>query len=217
MKKLKILVTAGPTRERIDPVRFISNYSTGTFGYEIAKEAARRCADVVLISGPTALVPPKGVRFIPVESALEMGKVVEKEFGSCDCLIMAAAVSDWRVRAPKSAKIKRGGRMAKIELVENPDILARLGRKKGKRVLVGFALETASLEANALKKLKKKNLDIIVANKLTKKSGAFGDITTDILIIDKTGKKTFARRRSKWELAKIIINQALQLLNSRLS
>jgi len=203
---MKVLVTAGPTRERIDPVRFISNYSTGTFGYAIAAEALRRGHGVTLVSGPTRIAAPAGVRLVKVESAIAMRREVKKRAGRCDCVIMAAAVCDWRPRRPSRGKIKkRGGRMS-LELEENPDILAELGRKK-RGILVGFALETGNLEKNALAKLKRKNLDLIVANRLAKNGGLFGGAPTDIAIMDRSGRKAVYRRRTKRELAKIILDK----------
>ena len=203
--KHSILVTAGPTREKIDPVRFISNYSTGTFGYEIAGEAARRGYAVTLISGPVCLEAPRGVKRVMVESAFDMRREVKKRASSAACVIMAAAVCDWRASSPARKKIKR--KLGKVlELAENPDILLELGKKK-KGILVGFALETEKLEKNALAKLKKKNLDIIVANRLTSGSGLFGAGPTDVSIIDRFGRKENYRRRTKKALAKIILDK----------
>ena len=205
-KKFSILITAGPTREKIDPVRFISNYSTGTFGYAIAREAARRGNSVTLVSGPTYLKAPLRVKRVTIESALEMRREVHKRAKSADCVIMAAAVCDWKVRKPGKNKIKRSGKLKILELEENPDMLAELG--KGKHgILVGFALETESLEANARAKLKKKNLDMVVANKLEPNAALFGDKLTDILIIDRLGRKGKYRRKTKRELAKIILDK----------
>jgi len=207
---MNILVTAGPTREKIDPVRFISNYSTGTFGYEVAGEAARRGHKVVLVSGPTALTKPRGVRIVRVESAAEMLEAVKRNAGKADCVIMAAAVSDWRPRITKNAKIKRSGGVKALELVENPDILSELGKRKGS-ILVGFALETGALEKNAAAKLGAKNLDLIVANKITKDKGVFGCGRTDVFIMDRSGAKERHRRKTKRELAKIILDKVLKL------
>ena len=203
---MKILVTAGPTREKIDPVRFISNYSTGTFGYEIAREALRRGHDVTLVSGPTCLKAPQGARFITVESAEEMRREVKRRSRKAGCVIMAAAVCDWKARSPGRQKIKRQGGGRILELVENPDILQELGKNK-RGILIGFALETEKLEENALKKLKKKNLDLVVANRLTKGSGLFGAGPTDALMIDRHYRKEIYRRRTKRELAKIILDK----------
>jgi phosphopantothenoylcysteine decarboxylase/phosphopantothenate--cysteine ligase len=206
----KILVAAGPTREKIDPVRFISNYSTGTFGYAIAREAKRRGLDVTLVSGPTALKAPDGVRFVPVESSLDMRKAVLERFKKADCVIMSAAVADWRPVYSAKKKIKKTQKKT-IELVENPDILAQLGARKNGRVAVGFALETENLEKNALKKLKDKNLDLIVANRLGKDSDLFGDKKIDVVTIDRFGNRARISGRSKQELAKIILGKALRL------
>lgn len=206
-KRFSVIITAGPTREKIDPVRFISNYSTGTFGYELAKEANLRGYKVTLISGPSGLKAPSGIRFIKVESALDMRRAVLKELKSADCLIMAAAVSDWRPRVSARRKIKRDSGKRALELVENPDILAEAGQKKGKRILVGFALETEDLEKNALRKLREKNLDMIVANRLKAKNAAFGDKTVKVSIIDRFSNAARIYRRSKGELAEIILDR----------
>jgi phosphopantothenoylcysteine decarboxylase/phosphopantothenate--cysteine ligase len=206
----RILVAAGPTREKIDPVRFISNYSTGTFGYAIAKEARRRGLTVTLVSGPTALKAPAGVKFVPVESSLDMRKAVLANFGRCDCVVMSAAVADWRPVYSARKKIKKSPKKT-IELVQNPDILAELGSRKNGKVAVGFALETENLEKNALKKLKDKNLDLIVANRLGKGSELFGDKAIDVVTIDKFGNRARLRGKSKQELARIILGKALKL------
>lgn len=207
----KILVAAGPTRERIDPVRFISNYSTGVFGYEIAKEAKRRGFGVTLVSGPTALEAPRGVRFIGVESSLEMRRALLKEFKKADCVIMTAAVADWRPLYSAKRKIKKSPKKT-IELVENPDILAELGAEKKKKVAVGFALETENLEKNALKKLKDKSLDLIVANRLKRHgSNIFGDKLIDVVTVDRFGNRARIYNKSKRELARIILGKVLKL------
>ena len=210
LPKISILITAGPTRERIDPVRFISNYSTGTFGYELAREAARRRADVVLISGPVDLEPLKGVKLVRCESAADMRRAVLKEFKKADAVIMASAVSDWRVKTAAKKLKKRQGRQF-LELIENPDILKEVGRIKGKRLTVGFALETENLEKNAVKKLREKNLDLIVANRLTKNKNVFGCGVFDLLLIDKSGNKVKIRRKTKKEAAKIILDKLFSL------
>jgi phosphopantothenoylcysteine decarboxylase/phosphopantothenate--cysteine ligase len=206
----RLLVAAGPTREKIDPVRFISNYSTGTFGYAIAKEARRRGLKVTLVSGPTALKIPPGVKFIAVESSIEMRRALLAEFKKCDCVIMSAAVADWRPIYSARRKIKKTT-VRTIELVENPDILAELGAKKKGRIAVGFALETENLERNALKKLKDKNLDLIVANRLGSDSYIFGDRKIDVVTVDRFGNKTRIRGKSKQELAKAVLGKTLKL------
>lgn len=207
----RILIAAGPTRERIDPVRFISNYSTGTFGYAIAKEAKRRKLAVTLVSGPTALKVPNGVKFISVESTLDMRRAVLKEFKKADCVIMTAAVADWRPIYSAKKKIKKSPKKT-IELVENPDILAEIGSKKKNKIVIGFALETENLERNALKKLKDKNLDLIVANRLKlPHSNIFGDKAIDVVTVDRFGNRTRIYNKSKQELARIILGKILKL------
>jgi phosphopantothenoylcysteine decarboxylase/phosphopantothenate--cysteine ligase len=207
----RILIAAGPTRERIDPVRFISNYSTGTFGYAIAKEARRRKLTVTLVSGPTALKAPDGVKFISVESSLDMRRAVLKEFKKSDCVIMTAAVADWRPIYSAKKKIKKSPTKM-IKLVENPDILAEISSKKKNRIVIGFALETENLEINALKKLKNKNLDLIVANRLKlPNANIFGDKAIDVVTVDRFGNKTRIYNKSKQDLAKIILNKVIKL------
>jgi phosphopantothenoylcysteine decarboxylase/phosphopantothenate--cysteine ligase len=206
--KKTVLVTAGPTREKIDPVRYISNYSTGTFGYAIAEEAERRGYPVVLVSGPTALRAPRGVKLIPVESALEMYKAVMANARRAGCIVMAAAVADFRAEKISAGKIKKGPGRVSIKLVPTADIAARLGKKKS-FTLVGFALESDGLKNNALIKLKDKNFDIIIANRVGK-NNPFGDNKTDILIIDNRGFVRAVRRKTKKELAKIILDKALR-------
>ena len=209
MKIKNILITAGPTRERIDPVRFISNYSTGTFGYEIAIEAKKRGLCVTLVSGPTALEAPKGVKLIRVESACDMRRAVLACLKKVDCVVMTAAVADWRCKCSAKRKMKKS--IAKsIELVKNTDILTEVGRLKKRRITIGFALETENLEKNALEKLKNKSLDLIVANRLTKKRNIFGDRTLDVVVIDKFGNREKIFNKTKSKLAKIILDKALK-------
>ena len=205
----RILVTAGPTREKIDPVRYISNYSTGLIGYEIARAAKSRGLSVTLVSGPTFLAAPKGVKFVSVESADDMRTAVLKFLTWSDCVIMTAAVADWRPKYSARRKMKKPG-TRNIELIENPDILTEIGRLKKKRVTVGFALETENLEKNALKKLKDKNSDIIVANRLTSKRNVFGEKALDIVIIDRFGNRTRIFNKRKSRLAEIILDKALR-------
>ena len=207
-KDRTLVVTAGPTREKIDPVRFISNYSSGTLGYEIARAGAKRGYKVVLISGPTALTPPKGVRFIGVESATDMKSAVLKEFKKADCLIMAAAVSDWRVKDISKRKIKRSGTGTVLRLVENPDILKNVKKVKGKKVVAGFALETEDLRRNAVKKMAEKGMDFVVANKLDGIKTVFGPGRFDYTLLDKTGSVRLVKNVTKKEAAKIILDKA---------
>ncbi len=212
--RLRVLVTAGPTREKIDPVRFISNYSTGSMGYEIAGEARARGHAVLLVSGPTCLEGPKGVKVVSVESGREMRKAVLGAFMASDALIMAAAVSDWRPGSVKRSKIKRKSSLSRggtqrlcVELTENPDILFEAGRIKERQVLAGFALETEGLIENAVEKLRRKNLDFIVANKLSARKTVFGQCRSDYVIIDKYGDLSRYGNLSKSRIARHIIDK----------
>lgn len=217
---MKVVVTAGPTREAIDPVRFISNYSTGEMGYRIAEEAQRRGNEVVLISGPTSLKRPKGLKLIEVESALQMYAAVKGEARDADCVIASAAVSDYRpVRySPNKIRSKRA-RLA-LSLKQNPDILAQLGKRKAHRVLVGFALESGSgVVRRARRKLKEKNLDIIVANRVSKRRGPeagydapFGRGPTDVFVIDKKGGVAQFEKIYKEELAGILLDRITEMM-----
>lgn len=204
---MRILITAGPTREFIDPVRFISNSSTGFFGYQIALEAVRRGHEVALISGPTHLMPPRGARFIPVTSALEMKRAVEKFFPKCDCLIMSAAVSDYRPIRIYPRKIKKDRSRLTLKLKRNPDILSMAAKKKKDRVIIGFALESDDLEDNVRRKLETKNMDCIIAASINKRKSPFGDRKVRVLIIPRIGKAE-AVFASKKTLSRIILDKA---------
>jgi phosphopantothenoylcysteine decarboxylase/phosphopantothenate--cysteine ligase len=207
--KKTVIVTAGPTREKIDPVRYISNYSTGAFGYAIAAEAKSRGYPVILISGPTELKAPRGVKLIRVESALEMYEAVAARARRAGCIIMAAAVADWRAEKISQGKLKKGAGALSLRLVPTIDIAKKLGEKKN-YTLVGFALESGNLEKNAREKLKTKRFDMIIANKAGSGPGPFGDNMTDILLINNEGRAEAYRRRTKAELAKIILDKALR-------
>ncbi|MDT8421076.1 MAG: bifunctional phosphopantothenoylcysteine decarboxylase/phosphopantothenate--cysteine ligase CoaBC [Desulfuromonadales bacterium] len=177
----RLLVTAGPTREEIDPVRYLSNYSSGKMGYAIAAVAARRGAQVTLISGPCSLSVPSGVERVSVKSALEMHTAVMEAAGSADVVVKAAAVADYRPVDRSSQKVKKGsGEELTLTLTRNPDILADLGRDKGGRLLVGFAAETEDLLKHAGEKLRNKNLDLIVANDVTCEGAGF-DVETNVV------------------------------------
>lgn len=169
----RVLVTAGPTRERIDDVRFLSNRSSGKMGYAVARAAAARGAEVTLVSGPCALPVPLGVRMVPVESAAQMLEAVFAEYPSADVVVKAAAVADYKPAAKLDGKLKKAGDFP-LELVRTVDILQELGRCKQGQILVGFAAEAADLEANARSKLARKNLDLIAANDITDSQIAFG-------------------------------------------
>lgn len=181
---MKVLVTAGPTREPIDLVRFISNRSSGRMGYAIAAAAVRRKFDTVLVSGPVALPPVAGARLIRVTTASEMAAAVEREFADADLTIMAAAVADFRPKNPFGGKLKKAGREGLVlELERTVDILLALGEKKrADQVLVGFAAESENLEENALKKLVNKKLDFIVANDVSAADRGFECATNQVTI-----------------------------------
>ena len=207
----RMLVTAGPTRERIDPIRFISNLSTGVMGYEIARAAKKRGYGVTLISGPVNLEPPAGVKFVPVESARQMKRAVILNLSDSDCLFMASAVCDWRPAKTSAGKIKRTDAAGLLRLAKNPDILYEAGRKKGQMILVGFALESSDLFKNAKKKLRKKNLDLIAANKVNREFSPFGKNLTDILVVTKNKENRWLRRATKKAVANYLIDKVEDL------
>lgn len=203
---LKILVTAGPTREPIDPVRFISNYSTGSMGYAVSRKAAGCGHKVILISGPSQLPAPTGIKLVKVNTALEMKREAEKYFTWCDCLVMSAAVSDYRVAKSSKNKIKSDKKTIALHLVRNPDILEILGKKKRGKILVGFSLESQSLIGNTVKKIKQKNLDFVVANKVEKNKLPFGDRKVTAFIIDKNYRIKKISNATKDAIAGAILN-----------
>jgi len=209
-----ITITAGPTVEPIDPVRYMSNRSSGKMGYSIAKNAVDRGAKVNLISGPSKLDPPKGVNFIQIETALEMKDMVDKYFDKTDVLIKSAAPSDYRAKNIKYEKMKKEGRGEEITInyLENPDIAAYFGKKKKNQIIVGFAAETSNLIENAKEKIKKKNFDFIVANDVTKKGAGFDSDTNIASIINKDGNKIDYPMMEKSELAKIILDKVKEIL-----
>jgi phosphopantothenoylcysteine decarboxylase/phosphopantothenate--cysteine ligase len=183
----RILVTAGPTREPFDPVRYITNYSSGKMGYALARCARNRGADVVLISGPTALTRPRGVRFIPVSSAAQMRDAVMEELDTATAVIKAAAVADYRPSVLSERKIKKKEGGLTIDLERNTDIIAEVGKKKGNRILVGFAMESHNLIENATAKMLEKNMDFIVANDVTQEGAGFQTDTNIVKILDRSG------------------------------
>src|SRR5581483_347883 len=180
----RIVVSAGPTQEPLDPVRYLTNRSSGKMGYALARVARRRGADVTLVTGPTALPPPPGVRAVPVETAREMARAVEAAFADATVLVMCAAVADYRPRRPLDRKLKKRAAELTVELERNPDILAGLARRKGRRIVVGFAAETHDVAAEARRKLAAKRLDLIVANDVTAPGAAFGGDTNVVRLID---------------------------------
>lgn len=202
-----VLVTAGPTREAIDPVRFISNHSTGKMGYAIAGAAARRGAEVYLVSGPSNLEAPSGVTRFDVISAQDMYDKVMELMPQSDIIIKSAAVADYAPVKASKQKIKKTDGDMSIKLKKNPDILFELGRIKGDKILVGFAMETENLIENAAIKVKKKNLDFIVANDLNEEGAGFGTDTNTVKIIDSNGCIESIPTKSKLEVADIILDK----------
>jgi phosphopantothenoylcysteine decarboxylase/phosphopantothenate--cysteine ligase len=197
----RVLVTAGPNREPIDPVRFVSNRSTGRMGYAVAAAAWRRGAEVVLISGPTALPAPHGVRCVPVGTAAEMRDAVRREIGQSTMLFMAAAVADYRPSRPASQKLKKTAGPMRLELERTVDILGELGGRAGHCLLVGFAAETEELERNALAKLERKGADFLVANDVSRSDIAFEREENEVTVFRREGPPVFLSRRPKSELA----------------
>lgn len=210
-----ILITAGPTREEIDPVRYISNHSSGKMGYALARAARRRGAQVLLISGPTALAKPDGVTVVTVTSAVEMQGEVMARVAACDVVIKAAAVADYRPLVRNSTKIKKNSDSATIELVKNPDILAGLGSMKQRPFLVGFAAETDALAENAAKKLIEKNLDMIIANDVSQADAGFNVDTNRALLFFKDGSSCDCALMSKDQLAGTILDHVVARLAER--
>lgn len=206
-----VLVTAGPTREALDPVRFITNHSSGKMGFAIAEKAAARGAKVYLVSGPSDLSTPFGVERYDVESALEMYDVVMKLMEKTDIIIKSAAVADYRVAEISTEKIKKSDEELIIKLQKNPDILQELGKIKGNRVLIGFAMETQNLIENAKAKVLKKNLDFIVANNLKTEGAGFATDTNVVKLIDKSGKVEDIPLMRKSDLADIILDKAISI------
>lgn len=207
-----VLVTAGPTREAIDPVRYITNHSTGKMGYAIAKAAIRKGANVILVSGKTNLKPPLGLeKFVSVESTIDMYNAVVENIDGCDIIIKSAAVADYRPKTRSDKKIKKTEGDLVLELERNPDILLEIGKKKGNRILVGFAAETDDIMENAAKKIEKKNLDFIVANDITAKGAGFGVDTNIAKLLYRDGKVIELEKMSKDELSEIILQKVAEL------
>lgn len=203
----KILITAGGTREPIDPVRYIGNRSSGKMGIAIAQAAQKRGAEVHLIAGVTSIPLPQNIRVTSVETTLEMQEAVLEAFESSDIVIKAAAVADYRVESPKDSKIKKQDGAPEIRLIENPDILKELGKRKKGQFIVGFAAETDNVVANAQKKLVSKNIDMIVANDVSKKESSFNSDTNQIQILTKEGTAITLPTLTKAEVANQILDE----------
>lgn len=216
LKGEKILVTAGPTQEPIDPVRVITNRSSGKMGYALAKVARRRGADVLLVSGPTSLsLPRRDIPLFSVKTAEEMRNAVLSHIESCSIVIKAAAVSDYRPKKVSQEKLKKTASSLSLELERTEDILEEIGKKKGNRIVVGFAAETENLLANAQKKLMEKNLDMIVVNDVTKPGAGFEVDTNQVKILLSSGEIKDLPLMNKEELADRILDEIVSLLKFR--
>ena len=211
----KVLITAGPTYEAIDPVRFIGNHSSGKMGFEIAKASANLGAEVILISGPTHQKTHNDlIKVIPVVSANEMYDAVHDHFENSEVAILSAAVADYKPKYVADKKIKKKDSTLTLELEKTKDILESLGKIKKKQILVGFALETDNEIENAIKKLKNKNLDLIVLNSLSDKGAGFGGNTNKVTLIDNEENITNYNLKSKAEVAQDILSEILKLINA---
>ncbi|HUI74896.1 MAG TPA: bifunctional phosphopantothenoylcysteine decarboxylase/phosphopantothenate--cysteine ligase CoaBC [Candidatus Acidoferrum sp.] len=206
-----LLITSGPTFEDLDPVRYLTNRSSGKMGYAVASAAARRGARVTLISGPTSLETPQGVERVGVRSALEMQRAVKERFADCTIAIFAAAVADYRPAEPMLRKLKRTGEALTLRLEPNPDILAEVAREKGNRLVVGFAAETERVAENARKKLVAKNADLIVANDVTAEGAGFEVDTNVVTLLSRDGRDLPLPKMSKQEVAERILDEVLRL------
>jgi phosphopantothenoylcysteine decarboxylase/phosphopantothenate--cysteine ligase len=209
----RVLVTAGPTFEPLDPVRFLGNRSSGRMGFAVAEEAARRGAQVTLVSGPVELPAPPGVaEVVRVETAEEMAREILSRYGGADAVVMAAAVSDWRPRRPAPDKLKKEAGPPTVELEPTPDILATLGKRKERQVLVGFAAETGDPVEEARRKLAEKNLDLVVANQVGTPGTGFGSERNRAALLSRSGTDRPLRDWAKTELAAAICDRLAALL-----
>ncbi|MGA2594724.1 MAG: bifunctional phosphopantothenoylcysteine decarboxylase/phosphopantothenate--cysteine ligase CoaBC, partial [Bryobacteraceae bacterium] len=206
-----VLITAGPTQEPLDPVRYITNRSSGKMGYALAEAAAARGAHVTLISGPVHLAPPRGVAFIGVHTAREMRDQVFENLDPAGIIIKAAAVADFHLAKVPSQKIKKTAARLSLELDPTPDILAELGRKKGDRLLVGFAAETENLQQETRRKLEAKNCDMVVGNLVGGEETGFETDQNEVLLALRTGELIPLPRASKREVADRIFDEILKL------
>jgi len=207
LEGLKVLITAGPTIEHIDPVRIVTNRSTGKMGYALARAAWRRGAEVTLVTGPTHLDPPQGIQMIKVKTAEEMREAVLNNYRDKDVVIKAAAVCDYRPLRTAQEKEKRKKGPIKVEMVPTPDILAELGKNKGDISLVGFAAETTDHIANATDKMKSKNLDLIVVNDVSREDRGFAADSNEVWMIDRKGKEEAVPLMSKEDVADRILDK----------
>jgi len=206
LKGLKLLVSAGPTREYLDPVRYLSNPSSGRMGYAVAEAARDRGAEVVLVSGPTALPAPWGVEVVRVESALEMREAILGRYSWAQAVVMAAAVADYRPAEVSREKEPKVAVEKVLRLLPNPDILKELGENKGSRVLVGFAMETGEGLARAKEKLLRKNLDLIVLNWVNREGVGFGSFENEVVLLLRDGRVLELPRMPKRQVADRILD-----------
>ena len=216
LRGIKILINAGPTREFIDPTRFISNPSSGKMGYALAEKAVSRGADVVLVSGPTNLIAPDGVKLKKVVSAQEMLKAMKKYHKNSDIVIFTAAVSDFRPSSVGKKKIKKEEVPDSIRLSKNPDIAEELGKEKRKKIHIGFAAETENIIDNAKKKLNKKKFDLIVVNDVTVKDSGFESDENIVILISKRGEIIELGRMRKLEIADVILDKTMELIKKKI-
>ena len=210
-----VLVTAGPTREPLDPVRFITNYSSGKMGYALASRARRRGASVILISGPTVLSVPRGVTYVPVSTAVEMRHAVMKNLKQSTIIIKSAAVADYRPSVCADAKIKKKDGPWTLYLERNPDIIAEIGKKKKERILIGFAMESEDLIKNAKAKMLAKNMDLIVANDVKQKDAGFQSDTNIVKILDRDGGIEELPVMDKMDVADRILDRVKMIITRR--
>ncbi len=206
-----LLISAGPTREPIDPVRYVSNRSSGKMGYAIATAALRRGAAVVLVSGPTAISPPPGAVFVPVQSAEDMREAILQHLGEATIVIKAAAVADYRPARPSPAKIRSGQERLSIDLSPNPDILKEVAARRGSAFVVGFAAETGDVAAHAVAKLHDKGIDLLVANDVSREGIGFDADDNEVLLVDRWGGTEPLARRPKSMIADAILDRVLAL------
>ncbi|MBO4947849.1 MAG: bifunctional phosphopantothenoylcysteine decarboxylase/phosphopantothenate--cysteine ligase CoaBC, partial [Peptococcaceae bacterium] len=212
---MRFVITAGPTREAIDPVRFITNHSSGKMGYALARQACYRGADVVLISGPVQLKAPDGVKLVPITTAQQMFEAMQQYYTDADVVIKSAAVADYRPKTVAEQKIKKTDGDMVLELERNADILAWLGAHKTHQILVGFAAETNDVEQNALGKLKRKGLDFIAANDVTAAHSGFGKDTNQVTLFGADGSKTAFPVLSKDDTANRILDVIKEYKNTK--
>lgn len=211
LENQKLVITAGPTIEPLDPVRYMTNFSSGKMGYALAEEAKKRGGDVVLITGPTNLKPPTDIKVVNINTTREMLNAVEKEFNDCQILIKAAAPLDYRPNVVSNSKIKKKNDILEMKFIKNPDISRHFGKIKKSQIMVGFAAETDNIIESANEKIKRKNFDFIVANDVSKEGAGFKTDTNIVTIIDKNGNIENYPLMQKKKLANIILDKIVKL------